>query len=96
MQSLSEQSAAVKYYFLQGKNAAETVVMLKTAYKDGAMRKTQVNEWFKNGDMSIDDKPRSERPSTARIDENFETIRDLVLTDCRQTIDQLSESCELS
>ena len=46
--------------------------------------------------MSIDDKPRSERPSTARIDENFETIRDLVLTDCRQTIDQLSESCELS
>ena len=40
MQSLSEQSAAVKYYFLQGKNAAETVVMLKTAYKDDAMGKT--------------------------------------------------------
>ena len=29
--------AAVKFCFLLGKNAAETVVMLKTAYKDSAM-----------------------------------------------------------
>lgn len=99
MASLSEQRAAVKFCFLLGKNAAETVLMLKTAYKDDAMGKTQVYEWFarfKNGDMSIDDKPRSGRPSTARIDENVEKIRELVLTDRRQTIDQLSESSGLS
>lgn len=99
MASLSEQRAAVKFCFLLGKNAAETVLMLKTAYQDDAMGKTQVYEWFarfKNGDMSIDDKPRSGRPSTARIDENVEKIRELVLTDRRQTIDQLSEISGLS
>ena len=46
--------------------------------------------------MSIDDKPRSGRPSTARIDENVEKIREHVLTDPHQTIDQQSESSGLS
>ncbi|KAJ8961662.1 hypothetical protein NQ318_021260 [Aromia moschata] len=42
--SRGEQRAAVKFCFLLGKNAAETVLMLKTAYKDDAMGKTQVYE----------------------------------------------------
>ncbi|KAJ8948323.1 hypothetical protein NQ318_019307 [Aromia moschata] len=77
MASLSEQRAAVKFCFLLGKNAAETVLMLETAHKDDAMGKTQVYEWFarfKKGDMPIDDKPRSGRPSTARNDENVEKL----------------------
>ena len=83
----------MKFCFLLGKNAAET------AYKDDAMGKTQVYEWFarfKNGDMSIDDKPCSGRPSTARIGENIEKFLGLLLTDCHQTIDKLSESSGLS
>ncbi|KAJ8944261.1 hypothetical protein NQ318_013673 [Aromia moschata] len=94
-----EQRAAVKFCFLLGKNAAETVLMLKTAYKDDAMGKTQVYEWFarfENGDMSIDDKPHTGRPSTAGNDENVKKIRELVITDRRQTIDQLSEIRGLS
>lgn len=53
-------SAAVKFFFLLGKNAAETVIMLKTADKDNALGKTQVYEWFsrfKSGEMTKDDKP---------------------------------------
>uniref|UniRef100_T1I4S6 HTH_48 domain-containing protein n=1 Tax=Rhodnius prolixus TaxID=13249 RepID=T1I4S6_RHOPR len=46
MASLSEQRAALKFCFLLGKNTAESVLMLKTAYKDDAMGKTQVYEWF--------------------------------------------------
>uniref|UniRef100_T1HFL5 HTH_48 domain-containing protein n=1 Tax=Rhodnius prolixus TaxID=13249 RepID=T1HFL5_RHOPR len=46
MASLSEQRAALKFCFLLGKNAAESVLMLKTAYKDDAMGKTEVYEWF--------------------------------------------------
>ncbi|KAJ8963048.1 hypothetical protein NQ318_018511 [Aromia moschata] len=46
--------------------------------------------------MSIDDKTRSGSPSTARNDENVEKLRELVLTDHRQTIDQLSEFSGLS
>ncbi|KAG8278082.1 hypothetical protein J6590_028908 [Homalodisca vitripennis] len=46
--------------------------------------------------MSIEDKPRSGRPSTSRTDENVEKIRELVLTDRRQTIEELSESSGLT
>lgn len=46
--------------------------------------------------MSIDDKPRSGRSSTARTDEKVEKIRELVLTDRRQTLDQLTEISGIS
>ncbi|PNF34372.1 hypothetical protein B7P43_G15323 [Cryptotermes secundus] len=68
--------------------------MLKTAYKDDAMGKTQVFEWFsrfKNGEMSIDDKPRSGRPSTARTHENVEKIREIIKEDRRRTIEEIVE-----
>ncbi|PNF25395.1 hypothetical protein B7P43_G09782 [Cryptotermes secundus] len=74
MADFREQRAAVKFCFLLGKSGTETLEMLKTAYKDDAMGKTQVFEWFsrfKNGEMSIDDKPRSGRPSTARTHEDW-------------------------
>jgi hypothetical protein len=46
--------AAVKFYFL----LRETVVMLETYYKEAALGKTQVYEWFsrfKNGELSLAD-----------------------------------------
>lgn len=39
MMNLSEQRAAIKFCFLLRKIAADTVIMLKTAYKDDALRK---------------------------------------------------------
>ncbi|PNF22875.1 hypothetical protein B7P43_G14965 [Cryptotermes secundus] len=68
--------------------------MLKTAYKDDAMGKTQVSEWFsrfKNGEMSTDDKPRSGRPSTARTHENVEKIREIIKENRRWTIEEIVE-----
>lgn len=94
MSDFREQRAAVKFCFLLGKSGTETLEMLKTAYKDDAMGKTQVFEWFsrfKNGDMSIDDKPRSGRPSTARTHENVEKIRAIINEDRRRTIDEIVE-----
>jgi len=41
-----EQCAVVKFCFLLGKMAGEIVVMLETAYKEAALEKTQVYEWF--------------------------------------------------
>ncbi|KAJ8723934.1 hypothetical protein PYW07_007914 [Mythimna separata] len=89
-----EQRAAVKFCFLLGKTGTETLEMLKTAYKDDAIGKTQVFEWFsrfKNGEMSIDDKPRSGRPATARTDENVKKIREIILEDRRRTIEEIVE-----
>ncbi|PNF33206.1 hypothetical protein B7P43_G11690, partial [Cryptotermes secundus] len=77
-----------------GKSGTETLEMLKTAYKDDAMGKTPVFEWFsllKNGEMSIDDKPRSGRPSTGRRHENVEKIREIIKEDRRRTIEEIVE-----
>ena len=76
-----EQHATVKFYFLLGKNVAETVVMMQTAYKERALSKTQVYEWFtrfKRGEMTIDDQPLSGHPSSARTENNIGKIRDLI------------------
>jgi len=57
-----EQHAAVKFCFLLGKMAGETVVMLETAYKEAALGKTQGYKWFscfRNGELSLADQPRS-------------------------------------
>ncbi|PNF16923.1 hypothetical protein B7P43_G04205 [Cryptotermes secundus] len=94
MAGFREQRAAVKFCFLLGKSGTETLEMLKTAYKDDAMGKTQMFEWFsrfKNGEMSIDDKPRSGRPSTARTHENVEKIREIIKEDRRRTIEEIVE-----
>ena len=78
------------------KSAAETIVMLKTAYRDAALSKTRVYEWFshfKNGEISIEDQRRTGRLSTSRSDENVDKINALVFEDRRRTINRL---CEMS
>jgi hypothetical protein len=63
-----EQLAAVKFCFLLWKMAGETVVMLDTAYREAALGKTQLYEWFfrfRNGELSLADQPRSGLPSTS-------------------------------
>ena len=62
MGDLHEQCMAVKFCFLLGKNVAEMVVMLQTAYKEAALSKTHIYELlshFKWGEMLIDDQPGS-------------------------------------
>jgi hypothetical protein len=56
------------------KTAAETIVKLQQAFKDEAFGKSQIYEWFscfKNGNMSIEDLPRSGHPSMSRNEENL-------------------------
>jgi len=41
-----EQRMCVKFCFLLGKSAAETVLMLQEAFKEEALSRTQVYEWY--------------------------------------------------
>lgn len=94
MADLCEQRVVVKFSFLLGKTGTETLEMLKTAYKDDALKKTQVFERFsrfKSGKMSIDDQAHSGRPSTARTDENVKNLHKIILEDRRQTIVEVAE-----
>jgi len=62
MSDNKEQRVWVKFCFLLGKSAAETVLMLQEA-----LRRTQVYEWhscFTGGEMSCEDQAISGRTST--------------------------------
>jgi len=89
----------MKYCFLLGKSAGETVLMLQEAFKEEALSKTQVYEWyscFKGGEMSCEDQPRSGRPSTFQNDENLDKVHNAINTDHRRTTDEMSEINGLS
>jgi len=60
MADLKEQRASIKFCFLLGKTAAETVTMLQEAFKEEALSRARVYKWFsrfKRGDMSLEDQP---------------------------------------
>jgi len=69
---------------LAQESGTETLEMLKTAYKDDALGKTQVFEWFshfKSGEMLIDDQAHSGRPSMARTVKNISNFHKIILED---------------
>jgi len=74
MADLKERRVCIECCLLLGKTAAQTVTMLREAFKEEAPSQARVYEWFsrfKRGDMSLEDQPRSGRPSTSRTDENI-------------------------
>jgi len=92
MADLKEQRVCIKFCFLLGKTATETVTMLREAFNEEALSQAKVYKWFswfKHGDMSLEDQPRSGRPSASRTNENIKKIRDAIMFDCRRTIDEL-------
>ena len=82
MADLKEQSVCITFCFLLGKTAAETVTMLREAFKEEDLSQARVYKWFsrfKRGDMSLEDQAQSGRPSTSRTDENIKKIRDAIM-----------------
>ena len=93
-----EQRVCIKFCFLLQKSAAETVLMLQ-AFKEEALRRTQVYEWysrFKGDEMSCEDHPRSGRPSTCQNDENLDKVCNAINADRHRTIDEISQITGLS
>jgi len=72
-----KERVCIRFCFLLGKTAAETVTMLREAFEEEALSQARVYEWFswfKRGDMSLEDQPRSGGPSTSRTDENIKKM----------------------
>uniref|UniRef100_A0A672HAL3 Mos1 transposase HTH domain-containing protein n=1 Tax=Salarias fasciatus TaxID=181472 RepID=A0A672HAL3_SALFA len=88
-----DQRASIRFCFLLGKTASETLTMVQEAYKDGALGRTQVFEWygrFKRGEMSTEDQPRSGRPASSRPQEKIREVEAMVLADRRRTVREVS------
>jgi hypothetical protein len=79
--------------FPLGKTAVEPFTVLKEAFKEEALGKTQVYRWFnhlRRGEMSVEDQPHCGRPSTSRTDKKVGKVHQALLADHCQTIDEIS------
>ena len=82
MVDINEQLVWVKFCFLFGKTAAETVTICKEACKDEAMGKTQVYEWFshfKRGEMRAEEQLSCVYPCMSRNNKTVEKFARLSL-----------------
>ncbi|GFW74467.1 HTH_48 domain-containing protein [Trichonephila clavipes] len=83
-----KQRCAIKFCFRLGHNATETFAKLQPAYGDSVLSRAQIFRWFNafsEGRESIEDEPRSGRPSVSKTAENVVRVRDLVRSDRRLT-----------
>ncbi|MBZ5796149.1 hypothetical protein K8353_39195 [Burkholderia contaminans] len=70
-----EQRCAIRFCFRLGHSATDTFAKLQHAYGHSVFSRTQVSRWFQafsEGRESIEDEPRSGRPSSSRTDENVD------------------------
>jgi len=68
--------------------------MLKLVYGDAAVTMKTVYEWFerfRNGCESVEDEERSGRPSTSETQENVERVSEMIRSNRRLTIREISE-----
>jgi len=82
-----------------GKSFTETFEMVKIAFREEAMGRTQTYEWwnrFKEGRTSVDDDPRSGRPSTSKTDDNVANVREVIRSNRRLTVREVAEEVSIS
>ena len=99
MSDRTEQRICLRFCFRLGKTATEAHEMLQKAFKEEALSRTQVFEWyarFKRGEMSVEDHPHSGCLSTSCTDENVEKIQKQINEDRRYTTDKISEATGVS
>ncbi|GFV53818.1 protein GVQW3 [Trichonephila clavipes] len=95
----NEQRCAIKLCFRLGHNATETFAKFQQAYGDSVLSRAQVFRWFKAFSEvreSIEDAPRSGRPSVSKTAENVVRVRNLVRSDCRLTVKMIGEELNLN
>ncbi|XP_069670081.1 protein GVQW3-like isoform X7 [Periplaneta americana] len=94
-----EQRINIKFCYKLGKTATETHGMLVQVYGREAVSRKCVYEWFKRfreGKETIEDEPRSGRPSTSRTPEMIAKVRQMLAQDRRLTLRLIAEELDIS
>jgi len=99
MERSIEKRYSIKFCVRLRKTPTETLPLIKEAYKDEALSKTQVLRWyseFRNGRESVEDLERGGRPSTATSDETISKERDVLNSDRRLSLKKIAKELEMS
>ena len=99
MEKNSEQRVCLKFCVLNEISCAESLRMLQKAYGESVLSKTQVYEWykaFKDGRETVEDAPRSGRPSTSTNDDNVEKVKEIVLENRHTSVRELGRYLNMS
>ena len=89
-----EQRVCDKFCFKLGKTFTETFQILQQAYGEDCSSRTQCHEWyerFKSGRTSIEDDPKSGRPSTSMDDDDVEKVLAVIRQNRRLTVREVVE-----
>nr|XP_036223834.1 protein GVQW3-like [Bactrocera oleae] len=73
---------------------AESLRMLKTAYSESILSKTQVKA-FKDGRETVEDMPRSGRPSTCTTDANIKKVNEIVLENRHASVREIARKLNI-
>ena len=88
-----KQKINLKFLVQLGKTPTEAFKLLQEVYRDAMMSRTQIFEWhnrFKERREDVEDDTRSRRPTTNRMNENVERVREKVHSDCHFTVSTMT------
>ena len=89
------QRAVIEFLIKEEIPAAEIHQRLQRAYGSVCMGASSVRRWvkhFKDGNMSIQDQPRSSRPRTASTERNKERVDETIQDYRRVTVDRIART----
>jgi len=70
--------------------------LLQEVYGDDTMSRTRLFEWHRRFKEEVEDDHRSGRPSTSRIEENVQRVREKVQSDRRLTIRMIADELDMN
>ena len=94
-----EHRSIIRFFVLEGQSLSNIHECMTAVYGDSAPSRTMVFEWarrFKDGQLNIEDSPRSGRPISATDERNIKAIEDLIVEDRRITIQEIAEILGIS
>ncbi|XP_068234158.1 protein GVQW3-like [Palaemon carinicauda] len=94
-----EQRYCIMFCYKLGDTQVRTIQKIPQAFGEETMGITQIKECynrFKQGQTSVESKPRSGRPSSSRNDEFVENVRRIVEDDHRITINEITKELGIS
>ena len=89
----------MKFCFKLQKSAKETREILKLVYGDAAVTMKTVYKWFerfRKGCEPVEDEKRSGRPLTSKTQENVERVSEMIPSNRRLSIREISEELNIS